>query len=209
MTIDHVGYMLLPEYKWMRIVGRIAFPIFAFMIAEGCRYTHNRVRYLLQIAVLGIAMQLVFFVTTKSLYQSVFISFTLAILLIYALDSAKSKQKLSYGVGALLVFLVITFLCFGLPDILYETDYNIDYNIVGILLPVGCYFATDRKWKIAVFALLLIALSFFYGGVQWFCLLAVPFIGAYNYKKGSLPLKNFFYLYYPIHLIVIYMIDKM
>lgn len=60
MTIDHVGLMLLPDYEWMRAVGRIAFPIFAFMIAEGCRYTRDRKRYLSQIAILGIGMQIVF-----------------------------------------------------------------------------------------------------------------------------------------------------
>lgn len=66
MTIDHVGLMLLPDYEWMRAVGRIAFPIFAFMIAEGCRYTRDRKRYVSQIAILGIGMQIVLFVVSGS-----------------------------------------------------------------------------------------------------------------------------------------------
>ena len=41
MTIDHVGMMLLPQLRILRAIGRIAFPIFAYMIAEGCRYTHS------------------------------------------------------------------------------------------------------------------------------------------------------------------------
>lgn len=110
MTIDHMGFILFPDFVWMRIVGRISFPIFAFLIAEGCRYTHSRLRYLLQISLMGISMQLVLFIVTGSLYQSVFISFTLAIMLI----------------------------------------------------------------------------------IQWFCLLSIPLIGLYNYKRGKYKLKKYF-----------------
>ena len=42
MLIDHIGAYLLPQVRILRIIGRIAFPIFAFMIAEGCRYTKNK-----------------------------------------------------------------------------------------------------------------------------------------------------------------------
>lgn len=207
MTIDHVGLMLLPDYEWMRIVGRIAFPIFAFMIAEGCRYTRSRLRYLLQIALMGISMQIVFFVATRSLYQSVFISFTLAIILIYVIDKAKKEQQIKYWIYVGLSVFTITFLCLGLPNVLYKTDYDIDYNIVGVLIPVTCYFAKSKKFRMLVFALDLIALSVFYGGVQWFCLLAIPLIGMYNYQKGRFELKNFFYFYYPTHLSVIFAIE--
>ena len=46
MLIDHIGVVFFPEVKILRILGRISFPIFAFMIAEGCRYTRNKLRYL-------------------------------------------------------------------------------------------------------------------------------------------------------------------
>ena len=46
MTIDHVGVMLFPESVWLRVIGRLAFPIFAYMIAEGCHYTRSKSRYL-------------------------------------------------------------------------------------------------------------------------------------------------------------------
>ena len=41
MTLDHIGVVLFPQAQWLRIVGRLAFPIFAYMIAEGCRHTAN------------------------------------------------------------------------------------------------------------------------------------------------------------------------
>lgn len=209
MTLDHVGLVFFPQCKWMRIVGRIAFPIFAFMIAEGCKYTHNRKKYLLQIGLMGIGMQVVFLIATGSLYQSVFISFSLAIMLIYVLDKAKSSENIKYWCYALLTASAITFLCLGLPKILHDTDYGIDYGIVGVLIPVLCYFTENRKAKIFVFALSLVALSAFYGDIQWYCLLTVPLIGMYNNTRGKLKMKNLFYIYYPTHLCIIYMLDML
>lgn len=209
MTLDHVGLMLFPQYKWMRIVGRLAFPIFAFMIAEGCRYTHSRLRYFLQIALLGIGMQVVLLIAVGSLYQSVFISFSLAILLIYGIDRAVKEKKKTAWICVGLVALAILFLCLGLPKILDQTDYAIDYGIIGVMIPVVCYLAKDRKIRIFLFAVCLIALAVDYGGIQWFGLMAVPLIGMYNYQKGKLRLKNLFYFYYPAHLGVIYLIEML
>ena len=56
MTVDHIGLILFPQYRVLRIIGRIAFPIFAYMIAEGCRYTSNRIRYFLTIFLLTLLL---------------------------------------------------------------------------------------------------------------------------------------------------------
>ena len=45
MAIDHIGFLFYPQAIWLRIIGRIAFPIFAFMIAEGCYYTRNKLKH--------------------------------------------------------------------------------------------------------------------------------------------------------------------
>ena len=49
MTFDHIGVSLFPHTIWLRVVGRLALPIFAYMIAEGCRYTRSRKRYLMSL----------------------------------------------------------------------------------------------------------------------------------------------------------------
>ena len=49
MLVDHMGYLLFPTVMWMRYVGRLAFPIFAFQIAEGWYRTHNREKYTLRL----------------------------------------------------------------------------------------------------------------------------------------------------------------
>lgn len=209
MTIDHIGCVLFPECQWMRIVGRIAFPIFAYMIAEGCQYTRNRLRYFLQIFLLGMGMQIVLWVFTASLYQSVFIAFSMSILLIYAIDRAKEKGKIGDWACLLLVVGSIAFLYLGLPRILQGTDYYIDYSMIGLAIPVLCYFVKKRILKMIALAIGLLGLSLYYGGIQWFCLLSIPLLGLYNNKRGFVGFKYLFYLYYPAHLCILYAMEML
>ena len=54
MLVDHIGYILLPEAAFLRYIGRLAMPIFAFFIGEGCLYTRNRKKYFTRIFGLGV-----------------------------------------------------------------------------------------------------------------------------------------------------------
>lgn len=65
MTIDHIGYFLFPQSVGFRVIGRIAYPIFAYMIAEGCRYTRNKARYFLSIFCIGCVCSLVSYLSEK------------------------------------------------------------------------------------------------------------------------------------------------
>ena len=57
MLIDHIGYFIFPQITILRLIGRLTFPIFAFLISEGAKYTKNKVRYLLTVGALGIVWQ--------------------------------------------------------------------------------------------------------------------------------------------------------
>ena len=91
MTIDHVGVLLLPHVIVLRILGRLALPIFAFMIAEGCRYTRNRLRYFGSVFALGVLCQIVYYMVDRSLYFSILITFSLSNATIYALQDWKEQ----------------------------------------------------------------------------------------------------------------------
>lgn len=58
MVIDHIGVILFPNVLLLRIIGRLSFPLFAFMIAEGAKYTKNKLKYFLGIFILGIICQI-------------------------------------------------------------------------------------------------------------------------------------------------------
>ena len=85
MTLDHIGLMfewLPPETRLLlRIAGRLAFPIFAFMIAEGCRHTRNMKRYFATLVICGVVCQGVYLMFLKSFYMCVFVTFSLSVIL--------------------------------------------------------------------------------------------------------------------------------
>ena len=73
MLVDHLGVIIFPQYVVFRVIGRISFPLYAFMIAEGCRYTRNRLRHFLIIFGLGSLFQLVFWLVTRVEYMGILI----------------------------------------------------------------------------------------------------------------------------------------
>ena len=199
MTCDHVGLQLLPDVLILRIIGRLALPIFAYMIAEGCRYTRNRKRYLLRMAGLAALCQVVYFVAMGSLYQCILVTFSLSISLIYAMDRWQERGDTASRLLALGLLAAIFVLCVVLPDFL--PGFEIDYGLMGVLLPVLIYFGKPAHHFLLAG---LILLCFSYGGIQWWCLASIPLLAQYNDQRGKYNIGKLFYIYYPAHLVVIY-----
>lgn len=211
MLCDHVGLLFFPEVDIFRIIGRIAFPIFAYMIAEGCRYTKNRAKYLCLVAGMGIVFQLVYLVAMDSLYQGILITFSLAIITIYAIDGILKSKKLWTGLASVASLAFVVFFVFVLPILLKGTDFDLDYGLWGILLPVAIYYLPNRLWRTVGMAVLLLARAIHYtvfpialGPLQWFALLSVLFLALYNGERGKAKMKYVFYIFYPAHLVILY-----
>jgi len=199
MVIDHVGLMFFPEAVFLRILGRLAFPIFAFMIAEGCRYTRNRRRYFGMLFALAAVCQVVYYFFDGSLYFSVLMTFSLSILTIYALD----KWKAAPGFGTAPGFL-------GALAGLYLLNrvFTIDYGFWGCVLPVFASLPCRTKYdslqaRVLALGLGLIPLALSIGGIQMFSLLALPLLLCYSGKRGKRKMKYFFYIFYPLHLVAL------
>ena len=199
MTCDHVGLQLFPGILLLRIIGRLALPIFAYMIAEGCRYTRNRKKYLLRMASLATVCQVVYFFAMGSLYQCILVTFSLSICLIYAMDRWQQRRDTTSRLLALGTLVAVFALCVVLPDFL--SGFEIDYGLMGVLLPVLIYFGRPvQNYLLAG----LILLGFAYGGIQWCSLAAIPLLAVYNDQRGKFNIGKLFYIYYPLHLVVIY-----
>jgi hypothetical protein len=208
MTIDHIGLMLFPECMELRYIGRLAFPLFAYMIAEGCFYTRNKKKHFLMIFGLGLLCQIVYFFALNSINQGILITFSLSILTIYSLDLAlkNKKQYIRLLLPVAMLFLDV-FLCLYLPTLLPNTDYAVDYGIVGVLLPVLIYLGKEKVQKLAFTCLGIILLSLEMGPWEWYALMALIPLALYNGEKGRLNTKYLFYIYYPLHLVLIYVIS--
>ena len=197
MTLDHIGVQMFPGALWLRIVGRLAFPIYAYMIAEGCAHTRNRRKYLLQMAGLALLCQLVYFVAMGSLFQCILVTFTLSILLIYACDTGSRPLTALALLGVALVTV-------ALPRLLPGTDFAIDYGFFGVLVPVAAYLGETRREKLLFTAGALVVLAWSVGGIQWYSLAALLPLALYGGQRGKRRMKWLFYLYYPLHLAAIY-----
>ena len=195
MTCDHVGLQLLPQFPILRVIGRLALPVYAYMIAEGCRHTRDRRKYLLRLASLAALCQIVYFVAMGSLYQCILVTFSLSVCLICLADDWRRGKHWRFF-GALGV---VFFLCVVLPELWQGTDFAIDYGLPGVLLPLFIYLGSMKGLSLG---LVLLALST--GGTQWFALAALPLLMRYNGQRGTANIGRLFYWYYPAHLVVIY-----
>ena len=205
MLSDHVGKVLLPQYSILQIIGRLAFPIFAFMIAEGCYYTRNKLRYFLTIFLLGLGCQTVYLVAEKSLYQNILITFSLSIIIIFSLENYRIKREKTFGKILFFTILTVFIIVIVLPVALIDQGFVIDYGVCGVLLPVAIFYAPDKLRKLIFSAGLLILLTLdLGGGIQWFSLFALPLLALYNQKRGKYNIKPLFYIFYPAHLVVVY-----
>lgn len=224
MTADHIGMIIFPGVRVLRIIGRLAMPIFAFMIAEGCYYTHNKPRYFLRVFVVGAVFQLLLFIFRRSLYQFILITFSISILLIYMLQKMNdvyaqkrnAAGKMLWTCGTVFAVAAAAFICTGLPSLFPETDLAIDYGIFGVLLPVFVYipnfFANRESELFRPFQLLfeaagILLLTAVFGRIEAWALLSLILLFLYNGKRGKLNIKYFFYLYFPLHLGLLYFIE--
>ena len=206
MLCDHVAIAFFPENLPLRILGRISFPIFAYMIAEGCRYTKCRWKHLAMPAGLGILCQLVFLFATNSWYMGILLTFSLSILTIYAIDYYINDRRKGTFAVMLTAVTAVVLVSVVLPALLYEYGFTFDYGPFGVFLPVVIYYMRGKRVKMLVMLAALLGWGLAWGGVRWFALLALPFLLLYNGERGRVRMKYLFYIFYPTHLVLIYFI---
>lgn len=220
MLIDHLGLILFPEYEILRIIGRIAFPLFAFMISEGARYTKSKWKYLGIIALFGVLCQLPMIILFWDFHLNVFVTFTLSIIGIYALDYfkkqafAKERHHLSVLLGVLA--------CIGAFFVIYASTrdvfFHVDYGFYGALTPVFASLLSTRgvsappalvkadsvPLRVICMAIPQLMFAYITGGIQYYSLIALIPLLMYSGKRGLFNLKYFFYIFYPAHLVLLY-----
>ena len=192
MLLDHGGLLFFPREMGFRIAGRLAFPIFAYMIAEGCKYTRNRWRYWGMIAGLAALCQIVYFLAAGDTYLSVLVTFSLAIPVVWILQEVQKKKTLFWALALAAMVAAVGYL---------NRVLTIDYGYWGCMLPV--WVAAIPGAPAAGLVIGLILLSWDIGGVQWYGLLAVPLLWCYNGTVGRRKMKYFFYIFYPAHLVIL------
>ncbi len=194
MLTDHIGAVLFPGEMVFRYIGRIAFPIFIFLMVEGFYHTRNVQKYEIRMIIFAFISEIPFdlaFSATPFDWESQNVFFTLAIGLIM-LDLIKRSGKTYWKQICVLIVCV-------LAAVLLSTDYSGG----GILL---IYFFYQFRERPAAKIVITAAIAFFcFGAIECFCLFAFIPILLYNGKRGP-SLKYAFYAFYPVHLTILYLI---
>lgn len=206
MLFDHAGYAIYGKLSWCNFIGRLAFPIFAFQITEGYIHTKNLKNYFFRLGTFALISQIPFMllysIFTTHFVFNIFFTLLLGLLTITIFD--KSKNKILGTIGALLIVWISNFL-------------NVDYGFLGVLTIFIFYIFRSNKifTTLAFTTLTLIQYKDFLTPTKFnttilliICctILALVPIFLYNGKKGK-NIKQAFYWFYPIHLVLLYFIN--
>ncbi len=199
MFLDHMGLMLFPGNMLLRVLGRLALPIYAYMIAEGCKYTRNKKKYFGMVFSLAAVCQAVYFLFAGDTYLSILFTFSLAIVTIFALQEYKAAPGIRTGLVVILAIVGVYAL---------NAAFAIDYGFWGCILPVFPALLHNtpydkKEWNVAMLGLGLVLLALNIGGIQWYALAALPLLLLYSGQRGKWKMKYFFYIFYPAHLVLL------
>ncbi|MDU7337374.1 MAG: TraX family protein [Clostridium sp.] len=219
MLADHFAWLFLNTFsvagQLLHFVGRTTIPIMCFFIAQGFNQTRSRTKYAVRLAVFAVISQIPFhyFLTGNlSVFSSPIrlnVMFTLlfALLSLVVLDQLRDRPA-----GWLCLFILTLLASFA------------DWSIFAIIFTV--IFAQNRhnpQRQMLLYSVAAIVTASFFafsstsqegapfwsGFFQFGLLLAVPLLPSYNGQRGTSPAgKWFFYLFYPLHLIVLKVIHQ-
>lgn len=208
MVFDHVAQFIPGAPYWFHWPGRIVAPIFFFLLTEGYIYTRDRIGYMQRlfklsgIMFLGNLLFSLIFKREFVIFNNIFFSMALGIGLLIALENHNIKQGKEKSINTFLIFLILILSSFA------------EGSIISVAMVLIFHYLKEDKMKMSL-AYISISLIFLQGGFtyenlfilnpQWMMVFALPFIFMYNGKRGR-DIKYFFYIFYPLHIWILYIV---
>lgn len=190
------GHLWMMAGQACRYIGRLAFPIFAFLVAEEFVRTRDRGRYALRMLVCAVISEVPFDLAVYNkvfypYYQNMLFTLFLGILVIMVMEYTRNP---GIRLGALAAGCALAWLI------------QADYNVVGILLITGMYWFRHNEMAQLAVGVVLCAVE----SVTYYCISALAYVPIvlYNGRRGAFELKYLFYTFYPVHLLVLYGIAR-
>jgi hypothetical protein len=198
MTVDHIGLIFFPEYPILRIIGRMAFPLFAYLLVLGMRSTHNLREYFDRLLFFAFLSQMPYaLVNGVAPWEklNIFATLLLGMVMVYFIERSS------------LVFLVPLVVSAVIP---------VDYGVYGTATVLLVYLI-GKDWRVGslTFVFINLVIAIYGSWYQPFALFALPFIlmhdrGKLTKHRGEAQIKHpifrkyFFYAYYPLHLMLLW-----
>lgn len=200
MTVDHIGAVLYPDCTFLRWIGRLSFPLFAYLLILGIRNTSNIKKYFIRLFIFALISQIPFFLAIGTgPFDHLNIFFTLSSGLVFVYYFRK---------GSMIAFF----------PIIISSLFPFDYGIYGIAT-IGCMYFLVKNKNFGIILLFFLNIFFLIQSQsQFLSLFSLPLILVHN--RGSLMgkakleknlnisfwRKYFFYIYYPLHLSILYLV---
>lgn len=211
MVIDHVGHFLLPDLIILRVIGRLAFPIFTYLFAQSARSTSNRLNFGIRLIIAAFVGQVIMFIFGATEIISIFFLFTLALAMFELIDRgyrwsliifASIAELFGVDYGAYGIFVLYFFYQFHNQKNVQMISYilvTLFYAFLPLLNPdiwpyLGQIFSEffSTSWRYFIQVLSVLAL--------------IPIYFTHTQKPKALPKpfntfeKYFFYVFYPLHI---------
>lgn len=220
MLCDHMWAALFPAEEWLTCVGRLAYPIFAFMISEGYTHTHDLKKYMLRLFFWAAVTEIPFNLMCNGsiffpFHQNVLWTFIISLLMIILIEKCRAKFKPAVSV-----------LLSGLIALLgYVAGYAAmaDYYGEGVLMVLMFYFFRAPNFKNRLLQLIFMYIlnvellggysyeftlfgHVFEFAQQGFALLSLIPIWLYSGRQGfrSKAFRYFCYAFYPVHMLLLF-----
>lgn len=216
MLIDHIGAVFFPQHLFLRYIGRLSFPIYAFLISEGFVHSKNRGKYFLRLFAFGLISEIPYdFLLYGGIFagesQNIMFELALGVAVLFCAEKIiKEKQYLFFIPAAALVLL---------SELL-----RFSYGIYGIMLILTAYITREKGSRIQALysagttiifnSMVDFSLPFVFGpleilstnSIQSLAIFAAVPIMLYNGERGRYRLKWFFYVIYPAHLLLLILV---
>lgn len=206
MLCDHFGDAIIKPFSFFNVIGRIAFPIFAFQITEGYIHTKDLKKYFKRLIIFAIISQIPFMLFlstfTSPFTLNIFFTLLLGLLSIYIYNKIPNKF-LSIVVGIIIS--------------IFAEIINVDYGAWGVIIIMIFYIFKDKKVIMSLLYILSCFIKYLPNLLKYnfhyiYLLLlfgttfSIFFIIAYNGKQGK-KIKYFLYIFYPLHMLILYFIN--
>lgn len=188
----HSGQIWMIAGQVCRYCGRLAFPIFAFLVAEEFVRTRERARYAIRMLVFAVISEVPFDLAVYHkvfypYYQNMLFTLFIGIMVIYVMEYARNLwvQIAALAAGCALAWLLQT-----------------DYNVMGVLLIAAMYWLRYNDTAQLCVGVAMCAVE----SVSYYCVSALAFVPIvmYNGRRGAFQLKYLLYVFYPAHFLVLY-----
>ena len=228
MFCDHFGDAFIGHTSFLNLIGRIAFPIFAFQITEGYIHTKSLKKYMTRLGIFAIISQIPFilfirkFINPTSISLNVFFTLFLGLLSIFLYDYIVKLFEKNTNINIIIkknfskyidkiIGVILVLLIAYIAEIL-----NTDYGFWGVIIIFIFFVLKKHKILLTISYIILCILKYavqiigsgynlIYIGMMLFTMIPIIFIISYNGKQGK-KIKYFLYLFYPLHLILLYFI---